>query len=142
MSTQRILFTADSGVLAVVIPSGEVPINDLAASAVPVGTPYVIVDESNIPSDRTFRGAWKTDENNNIYEDLELSRAIAIEKVKVVAAEAAIAAQKAELLYEDTPYSTTQIRDAYASCKATLEGASTTQEMKHCLMNYVFTYSV
>ena len=33
-------------------------IEEIAAKDVPAGVPYKIVDVSEIPEDRTFRGAW------------------------------------------------------------------------------------
>jgi hypothetical protein len=57
---QRIIYPTDDGV-AVIIPAPEcgLTIEQIAAKDVPGGnTPYWIVDVSDIPSDRTFRGAW------------------------------------------------------------------------------------
>jgi hypothetical protein len=33
-------------------------IEEIAAKDVPAGKPFQIVDVSEVPSDRTFRGAW------------------------------------------------------------------------------------
>lgn len=57
---QRIIFPNDSGV-AVLIPSGELPITEVARKDVPAGVPYIIVDFKAIPEDRTFRDAWEAD---------------------------------------------------------------------------------
>lgn len=58
---QRIIYPADDGGVAVIIPAPEcgLSIEEIAAKDVPVGKPYKIVDVSDIPSDRTFRGAWE-----------------------------------------------------------------------------------
>lgn len=56
---QRIIYPTPEGGVAVIIPSGELPIEDVAAKDVPEGVPYQIVDASDIPSDRTFRNAWE-----------------------------------------------------------------------------------
>jgi hypothetical protein len=56
---QRIIYPNDEGGVAIVIPSGEVSIEEVIASAVPTGKPYKVVDVSDIPSDRTFRDAWE-----------------------------------------------------------------------------------
>ena len=56
---QRIIYPTPEGGVAVVIPTGELPIEDVAAKDVPEGVPYQIVDASEIPSDRTFRNAWE-----------------------------------------------------------------------------------
>jgi hypothetical protein len=59
---KRIIYPTNDGGVAVLIPSPEYlethTIEELAAKDVPAGVPYEIVDVSQIPSDRTFRGAW------------------------------------------------------------------------------------
>lgn len=57
---QRILYPTDDGGVAVIIPAAEcgLTIEEIAAKDVPAGKPYQIVDSSDIPTDRTFRGAW------------------------------------------------------------------------------------
>ena len=57
---QRIIYPTDDGGVAVIIPAPEcgLTIEEIAAKDVPVGKPYQIVTYSDIPSDRTFRGAW------------------------------------------------------------------------------------
>jgi hypothetical protein len=52
---QRIIYPTDDGGVAVIIPAESV---EAAMKDVPAGKPYEIVDVSDIPSDRTFRGAW------------------------------------------------------------------------------------
>jgi hypothetical protein len=55
----RIIYPKDDGV-AVIIPAAEcgLTIEEIAAKDVPPNTPYKIVDVSEIPTDRTWRGAW------------------------------------------------------------------------------------
>ena len=57
----RILYPTEDGGVAVIIPATEcgLTIEEIAAKDVPVGKPYKIVDVVDIPSDRTFRGAWE-----------------------------------------------------------------------------------
>jgi hypothetical protein len=57
---QRIIYPTDDGGVAVIVPAPEcgLTIEQIAAKDVPAGKPYEIVDVSEIPSDRTFRGAW------------------------------------------------------------------------------------
>jgi hypothetical protein len=62
MSDQRIIFPTDDGGVAIIIPSGELPIEEVAKKDVPAGKPFKIVDVSEVPSDRTFRGAWEYQE--------------------------------------------------------------------------------
>lgn len=60
---QRIIYPDDEGGVAVLIPADcGLSIEEIAAKDVPAGKPYKIVDVSNIPSDRTFRGAWEYQE--------------------------------------------------------------------------------
>ena len=57
---QRIIYPTDDGGVAIVIPAVEcgLTIEEIAVKDVPEGKPYKIVDVSEIPSDRTWRGAW------------------------------------------------------------------------------------
>jgi hypothetical protein len=56
---QRIIFPTDDGGVAVIVPAEcGLTIEQIAAKDVPAGKPYEIVDVADIPSDRTFRGAW------------------------------------------------------------------------------------
>jgi hypothetical protein len=63
---QRIIYPTDEGGVAILIPAPEYladhTIEELAAKDVPVGKPFKIVDVSDIPTDRTFRGAWEYQE--------------------------------------------------------------------------------
>jgi hypothetical protein len=56
----RIIYPTDEGGVAVIIPAPEcgLTIEQIAAKDVPAGKPFKIVDVSEIPTDRTFRGAW------------------------------------------------------------------------------------
>ena len=56
---QRIIYPLDDGGVAIIVPADcGLTIEEIAAKDVPVGKPYEIVDISDIPTDRTFRGAW------------------------------------------------------------------------------------
>jgi hypothetical protein len=56
----RIIYPTDDGGVAVIVPADcGLTIEQIAAKDVPAGTPYKIVDVSDIPSDRTFRNAWE-----------------------------------------------------------------------------------
>ena len=60
----RILFPNESNGIAVIIPTGELPVEDVAQKDVPAGIPYLIVTTDDVPSDRTFRNAWEADFSN------------------------------------------------------------------------------
>jgi hypothetical protein len=56
---KRIVYTADDGTLAIIVPADcGLTIEQIAAKDVPAGKEYHIVNVSDIPSDRTFRNAW------------------------------------------------------------------------------------
>lgn len=57
----KILFQNSEGGLSVVVPTGETPIEDVCHKCIPAGTPYLIVEDDVIPSDRSFRNAWEAD---------------------------------------------------------------------------------
>jgi len=62
---QRIIYPdPKTGGVAVVIPAPNSPLtmNQLAERVVPSNTPFKIIDESEVPSDRTFRDAWEYSE--------------------------------------------------------------------------------
>ena len=61
---KRIIYQNKSGGVSVIIPTGELPIEDVCQKDVPAGVPYLIVSEDDIPSDRTFRNAWEADFSN------------------------------------------------------------------------------
>ena len=58
---KRIIYPTDDNGVAVIIPAPEcgLTIEEIAAKDVPQGKPYKIIDVSDVPSDRTFRGAWE-----------------------------------------------------------------------------------
>jgi len=60
----KILFPNSEGGICVLHPTGELPIEDVCQKDVPAGTPYLIVEDDVIPSDRSFRGAWEADFSN------------------------------------------------------------------------------
>jgi hypothetical protein len=65
MTDQRIIYPTDDGGVAVIIPAPEWlaqegnTLEALAAKDVPPGKPWRIVSSADIPTDRTFRGAWE-----------------------------------------------------------------------------------
>tara|TARA_B100000508_G_C11333026_1_gene215277 strand:+ start:183 stop:419 length:237 start_codon:yes stop_codon:yes gene_type:complete len=69
----RILFKQDNGIVAIIIPAPS-SINpgtgktftaeEVAQKDVPTGKKYKIVEDSDIPSDRSFRDAWTVDESD------------------------------------------------------------------------------
>lgn len=60
----KIIFPNGSGGIAVIHPTGEIPLEQVAVKDVPSGVPYLLVEDEDIPSDRTYREAWEADFNN------------------------------------------------------------------------------
>ena len=60
----KIIYPNPDGGIDVIISTGELPIADVAQKDVPAGTPYLIVEDDVIPSDRSFRNAWEADFSN------------------------------------------------------------------------------
>ena len=60
----KILFPNPEGGICVINPTGELSIEDVCQKDVPAGTPYLIVEDDVIPSDRSFRNAWEADFSN------------------------------------------------------------------------------
>lgn len=61
---KKILYPNPEGGISVIAPTGELPLADVAQKDVPAGTPYLIVEDDVIPSDRSFRNAWEADFSN------------------------------------------------------------------------------
>ena len=68
----KIIYTNSDGTVAIIHPTGDV--ND-AIKAVPSGLSYEIVEDSAIPSDRSFRNAWKQN-SKTIETDMTKAREI------------------------------------------------------------------
>jgi len=52
---KRIIYKTEDGGVAVIVPAESV---EAAMKDIPEGAEYQIVDTADVPSDRTFRGAW------------------------------------------------------------------------------------
>lgn len=78
MSDKRIIYPTPEGGVAVIVPAPNcgLTIDQIALKDVPSGVPFDIVDVSEVPSDRTFRGAWKK-QGAVIQHDMEKAKLIA-----------------------------------------------------------------
>ena len=56
----KIIYQTATGV-AIIHPTGELSIEEVAAKDVPAGVAFQIVNDDEVPSDRTFRNALKYD---------------------------------------------------------------------------------
>jgi|DEB0MinimDraft_6_1074348.scaffolds.fasta_scaffold15547_7 hypothetical protein len=63
---KRIIYPRDNGGVCVVIPSGELPFEEVCRKDVPAGIPYLVVNQEDYPSpaDKVFFDAWEADFSN------------------------------------------------------------------------------
>lgn len=63
----KIIYKNESGGVSVITPSDEalsfMTIDEIAKKDVPTGLPFRIVEDSEIPTDRTFRDAWTVEDS-------------------------------------------------------------------------------
>ena len=66
MENQRIIYNEDNGRVAIIIPATESgrTIEEIAKKDVPTGYKYKIVEDTDVPTDRSFRDAWTVDESD------------------------------------------------------------------------------
>ena len=62
----KIIYKNENGGVSVIYPTDEalslMTIDEIAKKDVPTGLPYKIVEDLEVPTDRTFRDAWAVDE--------------------------------------------------------------------------------
>ena len=62
----KIIYKNEDGGISIITPTPEslksMTIEDIALKDVPTGLPFAIVEDTEIPEDRTFRDAWTVDE--------------------------------------------------------------------------------
>jgi len=135
MSDQRIIYATPDGGVAVVVPTGEISIEDVLVKDVPAGAQGEIVPVSAIPSDRTFRNAWVKN-GKAIGHDLNKAKGIAHDKRRAARAkefapldvEATIPAKAAQ-----AEAARQAIRDKYAVMQTQMDAATTVEELKALL---------
>ena len=63
----KIVYKNESGGVSIITPTPEalehMTIDEIALRDVPTGLPFAIVEDSEIPTDRTYRDAWVVDES-------------------------------------------------------------------------------
>ena len=66
MNKMKIIYKNNDGGIVIVSPTPDaltfMTIDEIAKKDVPTGLPYKIVEDSEVPTDRTFRDAWTVDE--------------------------------------------------------------------------------
>jgi hypothetical protein len=134
----KIIFQLEDGGVAVVHPTGEVDIDTLVDTVVPDGADYEIVEDTVIPSDKTFRNAWRKD-GATIVENLEAAKEIAHDKRRQ-AREKEFKPHD-ELIMKQIPgadndaaeASRAAIRTKYATMQTAIDAATTTAAIKNAL---------
>lgn len=135
---KRIIFQNETGGVSIIIPTESV---ELALKDVPEGVPYEIVDETDIPDDRFFRGAWVMGSAGWgwIQEDLDKCKEIGHALRRQQRAEEfapyddIIAKQIPGADAAEAEAKRQEIRDRYAVIQDAIEGASTPDEIKTAL---------
>jgi len=138
MTNQRIIYSNTDGSVAVIIPTGELPIEEVAAKDVPEGLAYEIVTTDEVPSDRTFRGAWVMGDCC-IEHDLGKCKEIGHDKRRVQRADEFKPFD--EIIMKQIPgnsaveseASRQAIREKYALIQDAINAAETTDEIKSAL---------
>lgn len=57
---QIIIYPNETGI-AVIHPTGDLPLEETALKDVPTGVKYKIINVSDLPQERDFRNAWEFD---------------------------------------------------------------------------------
>jgi hypothetical protein len=134
----RIIFQNESGGVSVIIPTGELPIEEVAAKDVPEGVAYEIVEDDAIPADRFFRNAWVA---NGAAVDVDLDKAKDIgHDMRRTKREAEFAPFDAIIMKQipgnsaaEAEEARQQIRFKYASIQDVIEAAESPDKIKSAL---------
>tara|TARA_R110002012_G_scaffold101676_1_gene240995 strand:+ start:11210 stop:11629 length:420 start_codon:yes stop_codon:yes gene_type:complete len=132
----KIIYQNSEGGVSIVVPTGEVPVEELPAK---LGlTDYEIVADDAVPTDRTFRNAW-VKSGKTIAEDLTKSKAIGHDLRRAKRAEEfaphddVISKQIPGADAEAAEASRATIRTKYATMQTSIDAASSTAEIKTAL---------
>jgi hypothetical protein len=136
--TKRIIYPTANGGVAVVTPTGELPIEELIVRVVPPGVSYEIIEVDEVPTDRTFRNAWVMGDCC-IDHDLDKCKAIGHAKRRTKRAEEF--APHDEVIAKQIPGADAAaaeaarqaIRDKYADIQDAIDAADTPEEIKVAL---------
>ena len=134
----RIIYTNNDGGVSIIIPAGELSIEEVAAKDVPAGVAFEIVEDSAIPTDRFFRNAWAMGDCC-IDHDLDKCKAIGHAKRRTKRAEAF--APHDEVIAKQIPgndpaeaeAARQAIRNKYADIQDAIDAAETPEGIKATL---------
>lgn len=133
---QRIIYSNPDGTVAVIIPAESA---ELALKDVPEGVAYEIVTIDDIPTDRTFRAAWKA---NGAAVEVDLPQAKEIGHNMRRAKRAEEFAPHDDIIAKQIPghdaaeaeAARQAIRDKYAEMQDAIDAATTPDEIKAALV--------
>jgi hypothetical protein len=60
---KRVIYPNDEGGVSILVPSSECPSLERLIQDVPEGKPHQVIDITEVPDERTYRGAWIYEEN-------------------------------------------------------------------------------
>ncbi len=135
---ERIIYQNQEGGVSIIIPANNhgMTIEEIAEKDVPDNTPYEIVNVADIPSDRTFRGAWKKI-GAAVTTDMPMAKEIAHDMRRIKRDEEFAPIDiKATIPSESAAAEMTRqvIRDKYAAIQVDIDGASTVDELSAVLI--------
>lgn len=138
--SQVIVYTDPTGGVAVCVPTGEIPIEQVLTKNVPAGVDPKIVDADSLPSDRTFFKAW-VKSGVVVTEDLarskEISHGIRREKraAELAPYDEVIASRIPGISEDDAEAARVEIRSRYAVIQDDLDACTNTDSLKAVLLN-------
>ena len=137
---KRIIYSNDSGGVAVIIPAPDcgLSVEAIAAKDVPAGVAFEIVDAAEIPADRTFRGAWEK-QGATVAHNLPKCKAIAHDmrraarEVEFAPLDAVIAKQIPGKSASEAEASRAVVRTKYEAMQTAVDAAANVDQLKQAL---------
>ena len=135
-----IIWTEDDGQVSICHPISTYSksLDELAKKVVPSGKSYKIIKQSDIPTDRTFRGAW-VQNGDTAKEDITKAKAIAHatrrekREAEFKPYDDIIAKQIPGKSASDAETARAAIRTKYATMQTNIDKATTTSKLKEAL---------
>tara|TARA_R110002012_G_C11549104_1_gene602270 strand:+ start:422 stop:838 length:417 start_codon:yes stop_codon:yes gene_type:complete len=136
----KVLYAQSNGTVAVVTPATGVSTATIQSKVVPSGTASVVVADSIVPVDRTFRDAWELS-GSTITVDLVKAKAIATANIRETAVAAAKISANQTALSETVTHVLATIYSAHGTAKAAIAGAANVATVKTLMDTFINTYS-
>lgn len=132
-----IIYPNPEGGICLVMPTGELPIEEVAAKDVPEGVPYKIVEGDELPEDHTFFNAWEYQDAAVV--NMDKAKSIGHDMRRAKRAEefaphdAVIAKQIPGADAKKAEEARQEIRERYAKIQVAINAATDTDEIKAAL---------